>query len=92
MLASRRENAFLLYVRAPCANFEIPSAYFANIFIGAIIPKLLYGLPVWYSVFRHKGPLAEFTKVIIIRAAALMSASLRVPASTPNKLLFPLAS
>ena len=79
-----------LFALRSCAlrNFEIPSSYFATIFISAIIPKLLYGLPVWYSVFRHKGPLAEFTKVI--RAAALMSA--RVPASTPNRLLFLLAS
>ena len=79
-----------LFALCSCAltNFRVPASHFTQIFIEAILPKLLYGLPVWYSVFQHKGPLKLITKVL--RQAAVMAA--RVSHSTSNKILSPLTS
>ena len=69
-------------------NFGVPASYFAQIFIGAFLPKLLYGLPLWYSVFQHKGPLELITKSPKTSCCNGSKGAL----STSNEILFPLAS
>ena len=69
------------------SNYGVQTDHFATIFIGAILPKLLYGLPVWYTVLDRAGPLKELSK--LLRLAAVMTA--RVAPTTPNRVLFPLA-
>ena len=69
-------------------NYGVPASHFATIFNGAILPKLLYGLPVWSSVLNSTSALKRLTK--IFRLAALMS--VRVAPTTSNKVLYPLAN
>ena len=68
-------------------NYGVPLSHFASIFNGAIIPKLLYGLPVWHTALKHTGSLSKLSK--FFRLSAVMSA--KVASTTSNQVLYPLA-
>ena len=69
-------------------NYGVPASDFATIFNGAILPKLIYGLPVWSSALNSTGSLKKLSATFWF--AVLMSA--RVAPSTSNKVLYPLAN
>ena len=56
--------------------------------MGAILPKLFYGLPTWFIVFENKSGLEKITKTL--RLAALLI--VKCQKSVASEVLFPLAA
>ena len=69
------------------SNFGVKSSTFATIFLGAIIPKLLYAILTWYSILNWAGPRNQLQSTL--RIAASMVA--RVSPYTSNELIFHVA-
>ena len=80
-----------LFSLRSCAQrqFDISSSHFATIFMGAILPKLFYSLPVWFKVFDKKLAMAKLTTLdsTFIRVATLLS--VRCQRSVASEILFP---
>ena len=77
-----------LFSLRSCArqSFDIPSHHFAQIYLGAVLPKLFYALPAWFTVFRWKSSLKLITHTL--RLPALMVA--KCHRSIASAVLFPM--
>ena len=79
----------LLFSLKSCAksSFNVPASHFAMIYMGAIVPKLLYGIPAWFSCFEIPSNLERLTKVLRLGALLIV----RCQKSISTDTLFPLA-
>ena len=79
----------LLFSLKSCAksSFNVPASHFVMIYMGAIVPKLLYGIPAWFSCFEIPSNLERLTKVLRLGALLIV----RCQKSISTDTLFPLA-
>ena len=79
----------ILFSLRSCAksNFNVPSSHFATIYMGAILPKLFYGLPTWFTVFETKSSMDKITKTLRLGALLIV----KCQKSVSSEVLFPLA-